>query len=201
MSAVLPFLFGQAGTAATATSAATAATSGAFGTAGAFGWAQTMSTLGLGATALSAVGGGRAASDAYKANAKAQEQQALYAEDQALRNEAAEKRETADQLSELRREQRQERGRRMAAWGASGVQMAGSPLKVMESLDYQDSEDAATLLTGSLARRQNILYAGRSSALSARQQGSIYRMQASSSAAGGYWKGLSTLALGGRYYG
>lgn len=178
-----------------------AATSGLFGAAGKFAIGQTFTTLGLGAGALSAIGGGVAASQAQKANAKMQEQQALYTEDQTLRNEAAERREAERDLELLRKEQRQERGRRMAAWGDSGVQAAGTPLKVMEALDYSDAGDAATLLTGSLARRQNILYAGRADALRSRQEAAMSRRNASSAASGGYWSGLSTLGMGSKYYG
>jgi hypothetical protein len=215
MSAIIPALFSSTATTAGAASATgtaigmanamstgTAAALSSAGMTGAAGWTlgDTLTTLGLGASALSAVGGGLAGAEAQRNNARMAEQQGLYAEDQALRNEEAEKREAGRQLEILRGQQRRERGMRLAAWGASGVQTAGSPLRVMESLDYGTDRNAAILLAGSLARRQSVLYGGRSGTVQAGQDAAVSRAAASGSSSSGYWRGLSTLALGGRYY-
>ncbi|MGE4551612.1 MAG: hypothetical protein AB7D57_00775 [Desulfovibrionaceae bacterium] len=190
-------LFGVAADAA----AGTAATSGLLGTAGGFAWGQTLTTLGLGATALSAVAGGGASAGALQANAKLAEQQALYAEDKAQRDKASEQRESARQLELLRQQQRQDRGRRMAQWGASGVQAAGSPLRVMEGVNAMEDRNAAVLLSGSAARQRNILYGGQAEAAASRSGASLLRSRASSAGTTGWLSGLSTLALGSRYYG
>ncbi len=218
MSFALPALFSStaaaAGTAGAASatgsaigmaSAMTTGTASALSAAGmvpsAFSWGSALTTLGLGASALSSIAGGYAQSEALRSNAAMAEQQALYAEDKAARDSAAEKREAGRQMEVLRQQQRQERGRRMAAWGASGVQMSGSPLRVMEGIDATQDRDVAVLLTGSLARRQNILYSGRAEARASRAQASLYRSQAGTAVSGGWLKGLSTLALGSQYYG
>lgn len=184
------------GAAATATEAATA---GLFGSGGAFAIGQTVSTLGLGASVLGTVASTNSQNKGLEYNAKIQEQNALLADDAAKRNVALEKRENERELELLRKQQKRERGQRVADIAASGLSLSGSPLSVLTSQDWLDKEEQNSLIVSSNQRQRNMLYQSRTAQNASLNSANSSRMQTSNA---GYWGAAGTLlSKGSKAYG
>lgn len=157
--------------------AGAAATAGLFGAGGTFGLAQTMGTLGLLGSGLSAMGS-IAEADTQK---QIMEQNAQVADQEAR---LASEKGKFDSL-QMSRERRKAIGAQVAAFGGSGVDMVGSPLDVIA--DTYANYERDLQMTG-----YNTDVAVRSK----KSEADIYRWGAGRAMTAGYMKAGSTI-LGG----
>lgn len=179
-------LLGSALVGPTASGAALAGGSaGLFGTAGAFSLGTTLSTLGAAATGLgtlSSITGGMAGSSAagYQAELAAQQAEAQAIEETRLANkEAKVMQEDAENLARRQR----------VAYLASGVDLAGSPLLVMEETRRKGAENVAEILSSGSAASSAARAEGRVRAAQFKNQGRSAFMSGAAS-------GLTTAAGG-----
>lgn len=170
MSGLEPILLGAA-----AVPGGAAATSGLFGVGGAFAFGQTAMTLGTAFSAISAISSGNAAKASGNYNAALYERNAQIAQQQAAVDEARQRR-----LATMRA------GSNRAAVGASGIQVDGSPLDILESNAAQEELDALM-----------IRWNGQNAADSARASGALARAQGENAQRAGYMQAGSAILLGG----
>lgn len=130
--------------------------------------------IGAAVSAVGAVQQGIAASNASKYNAKIAEQNAKVIREQ-----------TSEQMRMRRVQARKETGAAVAAYGASGVSLQGSPLDAIEESIFNAEMDVF-----------NIQYQGRLDEISQLNQAKLYRYQAKSERIGGFMTGAATLATG-----
>lgn len=157
-------LLGTAATAATATSAGTVATAGLIGSGGAlFGISGlTASAIGTGFSVLSGLSGimgGMSASSTSSYQADLAMQQATLAGQEEARLAHREASAELDAADEARRAQK-------VAYLASGVDLSGSPLLVMEETTAQGQENADEILQAGAAAQTAAVQEGRLTASS-----------------------------------
>lgn len=186
--AALAFL--GTGTAATAT---TAATAGLFGTGGVFSLGTTLATAGTGLSVLGSIGSGIAQSNAAEYNAKIAEQNAALATADAERQAYYIKKNSEDEAAQLRAKNQRAQASRAAIIGASGLDMQGSPLQVMEGADYLGELDVQKILAGGQVAADNALLRGSRASAAQFAQAELDYSRAGSSLVGGYLGAGSTL--------
>lgn len=186
--AALAFL--GTGTAATAT---TAATAGLFGTGGVFSLGATLSTLGTGFSVLGTLGSGIAQSNAAEFNAKIAEQNAMLSMADAERQAYYIKKNADDEAAQLREKNQRAQASRAAIIGASGFDMQGSPLQVMEGADYLGELDVQKILAGGQVAADNALLRGSRASAAQLAQAELDSGRAVSALTGGYIGAGSTL--------
>jgi len=202
MEAVLAYLgTGQAATTTLAISegmtttsmVSTAASSGLWGTGGVFGLGQTLSTAATGLNLLGTLGAASASANAAEYNAKLAEQNAALAIADSERQAYYIKKNAEDEASQLRAKQRRAQSSRAAIVGASGLDMSGSPLAVMEGADYLGELDVQKILAGGTIAADNALLRGSRASSAQLAQASLDKSRAGSELMGGYMSAGSTL--------
>lgn len=142
---------------------------------GSFTVGSAMSLLGTAFSAISAIQQGNAAKASGDYNAALYERNAQIAQQQSAADETRQRR-----LATMRA------GANRAAVGASGIQVDGSPLDILESNAAQEELDALM-----------IRWNGQNAADSARASGALARAQGENAQRSGYMQAGSAILLGG----
>jgi len=186
----------------TAETASTAATTGLFGIGGTFKVMTTLGTLGTALSASSLLTGGLASGAASDANASAGTAAALATEDAAARNAFALERKNSIEAEQLSKQQQQAKARRAVAQGASGVEMAGSPIAVEEGAAWQDAFNLTQMQQTGELEVGSIYYDAATRAAKLRQQAALDSYMGTSSRVGGALSaGGTLLTRGAKLYG
>ncbi len=113
------------------------------------GFENVSATLGSMQTLMSSAGGLMnqfQTDDSVDAKKDGLEEQAKLAEIDAKETARQQREEARKDTGKMREEQQRRKARARAMWGRSGVGMAGSPLRVMESMDVQGEKNVAERL-------------------------------------------------------
>lgn len=189
------------GTAANAATGA-AATGGLFGSAGLFSAMTTFGTVGTALSAGSLLAGGFASGAASDANAAAGTAAALATEDAAARNAFALERKNRIEAEQLSKQQQQAKSRRAVAQGASGVEMAGSPIAVEEGAAWQDAFNLTQMQQTGELEVSNLYYDAAQRAAKLRQQSALDSYMGTAARVGGALSaGGTLLTRGAKIYG
>ncbi len=154
------------------------------------------SILQAGATGLNVLGtlgSASASANAAEYNAKLAEQNAALAIADSERQAYYIKKNAGDEAAQLQSRQRRAQASRAAIVGASGLDMAGSPLAVTEGADYLGELDVQRILAGGQISADNALLRGSRSSTAQLAQASLDKSRADSASMGGYLSAGSTL--------
>ena len=173
-----------------------ASTFSALGTTAAASAWTTGSVLQAGATGLNllgTLGAASASANAAEYNSRLAEQNAALAIADSERQAYYIKKNAADEASQLQAKHRRAQASRAAIVGASGLDMAGSPLQVMEGADYLGELDVQKILSGGTIAADNALLRGSRASTAQLAQASLDKSRAGSELMGGYLGAGSTL--------
>jgi hypothetical protein len=182
----------SAGIAAT-TGYTSAATAGLFGSGGVFSMGSTLMTGATALNTLGTIGGAAARADSARFNSKIAAQNAELAIADSERQAFYIKRNAQDQAAQLEAKQHRAQSSRAAIIGASGLDMQGSPLQVMEGSDYLGELDVAKIINGGEISADNALLRGQRAAAAYTAQSDMDSNRSSSEMAGGLISGGATL--------
>jgi hypothetical protein len=156
-----------------------------------------LTDIGLTSTLAGGMASGNAQAEAAYANADALNADAISAQSAAEDNALQIRKEKAREAENLTQQQARDRASRMAAAGASGVTMSGSPLQVMEGAAYMDAKDMDALLESYEDAEASALRSGSRTAQGYRNQANVYSRQGRTTSDNSWLNAASsTLSMG-----